>query len=137
MDLDWAAGEGALHSIREWWAERCATEDAGLSTIAGAAPRLRVLGRIAAITRRTPMHARPTILALAERARRAAASPFGTGAEWVLDQLAGASMPDARWLRTVAAFGDAHRTRRVESPALDRRIELVALIVLGPGASSR
>jgi len=126
------AYEDAIRAIREWWLEQCAGQDAGLSTIAGAEPRLRVLGRIAAITRRTPMHARPTVLALADRARRAAAAPFGSGAEWVLDQLAGAPMADTQWLRAVAAFGDAHRRHAGSAAPPDRRIEVAALIVVGP-----
>jgi superfamily II DNA or RNA helicase len=119
----------AERAIAQWWAEQRAAEDAGLTTIAGAVPRLRVLGRIAAITRRAPLHARPLLLALGDRARRAAVAPFGSGAEWVLDQLAGATMPDAQWLRAIAAFGEAHSARpdATESPP-DRGIRVVALI---------
>ncbi len=124
------ACDEAIGAIRAWWSERCAAEDVGLSTVAGVASRHRVLRRIAAISRRSPLHARPSILALGERARRAATAPFGAGAEWVLDQLAGAALPDAQWLRAVAAFGDAHALRASHA-LLGREIAVRALIVCG------
>lgn len=127
---DAMACHNAIGAIRAWWSERCATEDVGLSTVADVASRHRVLRRIAAISRRSPLHARPSILALGERARRAATAPFGAGAEWVLDQLAGAALPDAQWLRAVAAFGDAHALRGSHTLS-GRAIVVRALIVCG------
>jgi hypothetical protein len=120
--------DDVIGAIRRWWSERCAIDDVGLSSIAGAASRHRVLRRIAAISRRSPMHTRPVMLALGERARRAATAPLGAGAEWVLDQLADAALPDAQWLRAVAAFGDTHATRP-RTTQLDRSIEIRALIL--------
>jgi hypothetical protein len=122
--------DDAISAVQAWWSERCAIDDAGLATITGATSRHRVLRRIAAISRRSPMHTRPTILALGERARRAATARYGAGAEWVLDQLAGATLPDAQWLRAVAAFGDAHAARASRTP-LGREIEVKAVIVFG------
>lgn len=120
----------AMQAIRSWWSERCAAADVGLASIGGVVSRRRVLRRIAAIARRTPLHARPAILALAERARQAATSPLGAAAEWVLERLASAPLADAQWLRAVAAFGDAYVARRpARDRPLARDIEVRALIV--------
>jgi superfamily II DNA or RNA helicase len=126
-----AACVAAIRALGAWWCEQQAAEDAGLSRIAGATARLRVFARIASIVRRAPAHLRPSVLALSDRARRATAAPFGTGAEWVLGQLAGASLPDIAWLRTISAFGDTYGARVAPQDVAREGLRVSALIVFG------
>jgi len=119
-----AALRGAADALQRWWAARRATDTVGLTDLAAVGVRHRVLRRIASVVRRTPAHARPRILALASRARRAATAPFGAGAEGVLRELADAQLPEVAWLRAVGAFGDAFAARHAASLGHDRESEL-------------
>ena len=64
-----------------------------------------VLARIARIARQAPPHLRPRVSSLIRRARHAAITRCGAGAEWVLGELAADQMSDRAWLLAVAAFG--------------------------------
>jgi hypothetical protein len=70
-----------------------------------------VLARIATIARQAPPHLRPRLSALIRRARHAAITRCGAGAEWVLGELADDQMSDRAWLLAVAAFGESYGPR--------------------------
>jgi hypothetical protein len=91
-----------------------------------------VLARVADIMRRAGPHLRPRLADLARRARGAATAPCGTGAEWVLDELARAALPDHAWLRAVGAFGDSYSARRHDEGGPADELSVVALIVFVP-----
>jgi hypothetical protein len=132
---DDASCQAALRTINDWWAGRQAAHDAGLTGVAGARVRLRVLARIASIYHRAPRHVRPRLTPLVDRARRAALTPCGIGAESVLGQLADAMLPDAAWLRAVGAFGDAYAGSRPAGPQPAPAPMVAGLIVFAPPAS--
>ena len=122
--LDPSDVEAVRVRIAAWVAGRQA------ATTAGAGPsepaRSRIIGRIAAIARRTPIHRRPILAAAAARARVSASRPMGAGAERQLAELASADLPDEEWLAAVVAFGDRQPSRG--SSEQDARI--IALLML-------
>lgn len=130
--VDSQACRSALVAIAEWWGQRRAAEDAGLRAV-GSQERRRVLSRIASIARRSPPHVRPRLVSLIARARVAATLPCGVGAEWVLGELANASLPDVAWLRAVSAFGDTYGGRPERRAESGGGITVTAVILLvGP-----
>jgi hypothetical protein len=110
VPLDESACRAAIVAISEWSGRRRAADDAGL-LVAGTSARRRVLARIASIARQAPPHLRPRLSSLIRRARHAAITRCGAGAEWVLGELAGDQMSDRAWLLAVAAFGDSYGPR--------------------------
>ncbi len=108
--LDESACRAAIVAISEWSGRRRAADDAGL-LVAGTSARRRVLARIASIARQAPPHLRPRLSSLIRRARHAAITRCGAGAEWVLGELADGQMSDRAWLLAVAAFGDSYGPR--------------------------
>ena len=138
---DVTASAAAIRAIAQWWSDRRASNDAGLSSMVGARLRLRVLARIARIIRRAPHHLRARMLALGDRARGAMMTTCGAGGEWVLGQLVDASLPDIAWLRTLAAFGDAYGIdRRGTDPGYSltlHDLEVVAVIAFEPSPEPR
>jgi hypothetical protein len=94
----------ARDAVVAWGERRLARRDAGLADGAVASERRRILGRIAAIARRTPPHTRGHVARLAEGARAAALAAGGIGAEQSLGLLArDVERSDDAWLRMVAA----------------------------------
>jgi hypothetical protein len=108
--LNESACRAAIVAISEWSGRQRAADDAGL-LVAGTSARRRVLARIARIARQAPPHLRPRLSSLIRRARHAAITRCGAGAEWVLGELAGDQMSDRAWLLAVAAFGDSYGPR--------------------------
>ena len=110
--------------IAAWFASRRAAATAG----AGASEplRRRIIGRIADIARRTPVHRRPILATAAASARAVAAVPMGAGAERQLAQLATSELSDEEWLAAVVAFGD--RQPRRNPPEQEPRI--IGLLLL-------
>lgn len=97
-----------LATLESWMATRAGANAAGVAlTISGAARRL-AMQRIAHIAARTPHHHRAQVAPLAAAARRIVTAPYGVGAERILAELAGATLPDEAWLRAVRAFGEAN-----------------------------
>jgi len=151
VPVDEAACHGVLVAIAEWCGRRRAADDAGLHVAAGARGRRRVLARIAAIARGAPPHVRPRLATLIGRARRAALTRCGAGAEWVLGELADAQMSDRGWLLAVAAFGESYGPRstaavtQLGAPAelgddaqrVPTGTVVTALILFRPGESAR
>ena len=121
--------ERALAAVAGWCAAHRAAADAGIGEAAWAPARRRVIERIAAIVRRSPHHRRPSVMALASHARRAALAGGGTGTERVLAELARAPLADDAWLRAVGAFGEA-RAAAPEPPSGVEPARLRALILL-------
>jgi Helicase conserved C-terminal domain/SNF2-related domain len=119
VPMDESACRAALLLIDEWCGGRRAAGDAGLLVAAATGARRRVLSRIAMIARQAPPHLRPRLATLIRRARRAAVTRCGAGAEWVLDELANAQMADRAWLLAVAAFGDSYGPRNDAEPRID------------------
>jgi hypothetical protein len=87
-----------------------------------------VLARIATIARQAPPHLRPRLSALIRRARHAAITRCGAGAEWVLGELADGQMADRAWLLAVAAFGESYGPRDANDGTTG--IVVTALILL-------
>jgi hypothetical protein len=108
VPMDESTCRAALVAINEWCGRRRAADDAGLLVAADTDARRRVLARIAAIARQAPPHLRPRLATLIRRARHAAVTRCGAGAEWVLGELANTQMADRAWLLAVAAFGDSY-----------------------------
>lgn len=124
----------ALGAIERWAARRAASVATGISDGAAIRVRRRVIGRIAAIARRLPAHRRGALAPLAASARRAALAPFGAGAEWVLEELSRADLPDEAWLRAVRAFGESAvaGAKANRDASTGDGVEVVALILLRP-----
>ncbi|MHB1224214.1 MAG: helicase-related protein [Gemmatimonadaceae bacterium] len=116
-----AAVDRARAAVAAWHRGRAASE--ALALIApGAIPlQRRLLGRLARIVRATPLHQRPAILALATAARRALTRPLGAGGERLLAELVAAPLPDACWLRTLAAFADGDASHPAVATAVPER----------------
>jgi hypothetical protein len=110
VPIDESTCRAAILAISEWSGRQRAADDAGL-LIAGTSARRRVLARIATIARQAPPHLRPRLSALIRRARHAAITRCGAGAEWVLGELADSQMTDRAWLLAVAAFGESYGPR--------------------------
>jgi hypothetical protein len=110
VPMDESACRAAILAISEWSGRRRAADDAGL-LVGGTSARRRVLARIATIARQAPPHLRPRLSALIRRARHAAITRCGAGAEWVLGELADDQMSDRAWLLAVAAFGESYGPR--------------------------
>ena len=106
--VDDQALQSALATLARWRSAHRLHRDLTVEGALHARSRRSVVDRIAAITRRTPRHLRPSIAALAASARRTATARYGAGAERVLGELADAPMPDEAWLRAVSAFGAIH-----------------------------
>ena len=110
VPMDESACRAAILAISEWSGRRRAADNAGL-LVGGTSARRRVLARIATIARQAPPHLRPRLSALIRRARHAAITRCGAGAEWVLGELADDRMSDRAWLLAVAAFGESYGPR--------------------------
>jgi hypothetical protein len=121
VPLDELACRAAIVAISEWSGRRRAADDAGL-LVAGTSARRRVLVRIATIARQAPPHLRPRLSSLIRRARHAATTRCGAGAEWVLGELAGGQMSDRAWLLAVAAFGDSYGPRDTTGALPEARV---------------
>jgi hypothetical protein len=133
---DDASCRAALSAIGDWWSGRRAARDAGLTGVVGARVRLKVLARIASIYHRAPRHVRPRLTPLVDRARHAALTPCGIGAESILGQLAGATLTDGAWLRAVGAFGDAYAAGQPPAPESRSAPTVVGLILFVPAATA-
>jgi superfamily II DNA or RNA helicase len=105
---DAAAIQRALQTAARWLEHRSAARAVGGTAIFRAASRRSALRRIAGIARRAPHHRRALIAPLAARARRVVTTPFGVGAEHILEMLAGAPLADEAWLRALTEFGAIH-----------------------------
>jgi hypothetical protein len=105
---DAAAIQRALQAAARWLEHRSAARAVGGTAIFRAASRRSALRRIAGIARRAPHHRRALIAPLAARARRVVTTPFGVGAEHILEMLAGAPLADEAWLRALTEFGAIH-----------------------------
>jgi superfamily II DNA or RNA helicase len=120
--------ERAADLARDWLARRHAAHASGaVRSIAGSSRRV-AMQRVARITARLPLHRRAALLPLAARARQAITTRFGVGAERVLGELAGASMPDEAWLQAVSAFGEALPRGPREGEAAPSRLMAVLVI---------
>jgi superfamily II DNA or RNA helicase len=127
VPIDESACRAAILAISEWSGRQRAADDAEL-LIAGTSDRRRVLARIATIARQAPPHLRPRLSALIRRARHAAITRCGAGAEWVLGELADGQMADRAWLLAVAAFGESYGPRDANDGTTG--IVVTALILL-------
>jgi hypothetical protein len=135
-----------LAALRAWCADAGAWADAGLDPAAERVASTRrpdahalrrpshdrdhrrVLARVAAIVRRTPPHRRPSVAALAERARAALALPAGVGRDLALAGLAASSLPDDAWLSAVAGLrAVAHADATSGRPGRPRPVALLLL----------
>ena len=105
--LEAADAAWARERVRAWARERASRRTLAFVTPATARLQGELLRRVAEVGRRAPRHRRRRTAALAATARRAVGGRLGAGAERVLAELAAARMPDAAWLRAVAAFGEA------------------------------
>ncbi len=124
-DAELARARGAAE---RWLLRRRAAAAAGDGTLFRAMARRAALRRIAAITARAPHHRRALIAPLAATARRIVTTPFGLGAEHVLEALAGAPLADEAWLRALTEFGAIHSPPASVSTPL----ALIALLVISP-----
>jgi superfamily II DNA or RNA helicase len=125
VPMDESRCRAALIAIHEWCGRRRAADDAGLHVAADTGARRRVLARIAAIARQAPPHLRPRLATLIRRARYAAVTRCGAGAEWVLGELANTQMADRAWLVAVAAFGDSYGLRGAGETRIARDTESI------------
>ena len=113
------------------WMEARAAEGAAAGGISiESAARRAALRRLSSILARTPIGRRQETAALVAQARQVASSAIGAGGELVLGQLAIAPMADDAWLRTVAAFAQAHRGSTLEETVKDGAT-ILAIVVLG------
>ena len=126
-----AALAGSIAAIERWSTRRAALSATGVADGAAVLARRRVIERIARIARRVPAHRRAALAPLTVGARRAALAPFGSGGEWVLEELARADLPDDAWLRAVRAFGESATAGRDDASA-DEKLEVVAILLLRP-----
>jgi hypothetical protein len=120
--------EAALRALHRWAAHRDARLAAGLHAAAGARARRHLLSRIHSISRRAAPHDRPRVHEMAARARLIATASFGRGAERILEDLAGAAMPDEAWLRAIHTFGDVQLRAAATTPSTELRV--AALLIL-------
>jgi superfamily II DNA or RNA helicase len=128
--LDVPALEEALAAVARWARARGAERSAGGVLSIGSRAGRAVLQRLAATVARSPRARRQEAAELAARARRIAAIPIGVGGELVLGRLAAAAMPDEAWLRSVAAFAEAHGEAVAQRPEAVEVAEPVLLIQL-------
>lgn len=116
--------------IERWCRARAAEHAAGGAiSIAGVARR-RALHRLAGILARTPLSRRHEVAAMAARARQAATTTIGAAGELVLGELATAAMPDAAWLRALAAFAEARCGDTHPSLSTGEEPRVLAMILL-------
>jgi superfamily II DNA or RNA helicase len=130
VEIDRRALARALAIAHAWRSRRAAAELSGVDLATVARARRRVLARIDRVGLRSPRHARPTVMALAADARRAALMRLGEGAERVLAELADAPLADQAWLRAVAAFGEVHARRGSSETGGSHSERLAALLLL-------
>ena len=128
IPLDEEVLAAALGGVARWRSTSRLHRELSVDGALRARARRTVADRIAAITRRAPRHRRPAIAALATAARGTVTARFGAGAERVLGELAGASMPDEAWLRAVSTFGAIHGTVDELEPGTHRLLALLALV---------
>ena len=131
----------AAERVDSWVAHRAALLAAGSVPGLDTPARKRALRRVATIAARAPRHRRAEVARLATVARQAAASPYGAGAERLLEDLAAAEMASGEaWLRALGEFAAARGSAagaggggRGEAPGSVPLVEPVALLVLtGP-----
>ena len=104
-----SALDATIERVDRWVARRAAMLTSGAALPPHTVARRHALRRIATIAARAPRHRRAEVARLAAIARRAATSPYGIGAERLLDALIETEMASGEeWLRTLGAFGDAH-----------------------------
>jgi hypothetical protein len=132
-----SAVDGAVATLRRWRSSRRDHREITLDGALHARARRAVVDRIASIARRAPRHLRPGIVALAATARQTVSARYGVGAERVLDELAGAQMPDDAWLRAIGAFGQIHdRTPRGVPDDDATWVTVLLLLVALPAAET-
>jgi hypothetical protein len=117
----------ALGCVERWLAQRGGARAGGALAWRGTSRRI-ALRRIAALAAHAPHHRRALLAPLAVVARRVVTAPYALGAERVLDEIAGAPLPDEAWLRALASFGAMHGSRdEAERPAM----RLIAVVIAG------
>ena len=126
--VDPAAVLCALATAARWLERRSAMRAVGGAAIFRAAARRSALRRIAGIAQRAPHHRRALIAPLAARARRVVTTPFGVGAERILETLAGAPLADEAWLRALTEFGAIHAAD--DGAAACESAAVVAMIIV-------
>ena len=131
-ELDRPAIEEALAAVARWARARDAERSAGEGLSIGSRAGRAVLQRLAATVARSTRTRRQETAELAARARRIASSPIGVGGELVLGRLAAAAMPDEAWLRSIAAFAEAHGDAVARGADTAEPAEPVLLIQLLP-----
>lgn len=110
------------------WIDRGALADiVQLPASATARSRQRILRRVNSIAQRARRHQRAGMSASLGAARRAATVAMPAGAERVLEDLAGAPLPDEAWLRAISEFAAVHGRPTEEAPD-----EVLALLLLVP-----
>ncbi|HET7564303.1 MAG TPA: hypothetical protein VFJ96_04865, partial [Gemmatimonadaceae bacterium] len=95
----------ALAMIERWCVHADAAVAAGSDTPLAARTRHAAMRRIAAITARAPHHRRALLAPLVSRAQRVVTTPYGIGAERMLEELVQSELDDDAWLRAVDGFG--------------------------------
>ena len=128
----------AAHARAEQFAERmragAAVEGRELFH---AASRRNALRRLAAITKRAPLHQRAMFAPLAAAARSAITARFGIGAEHVLGDIAAAPLADEAWLRALAEFGTIHVAAATPHSDAVRLVALIVSTTPSPGSARR
>jgi len=94
-----------LAMIERWCTHADAAVAAGSDAPLAARARHAAMRRIAAIAARAPHHRRAMLAPLISRAQRVVASPYGIGAERMLEELVQSELDDDAWLRAVDGFG--------------------------------
>lgn len=120
--------EATRQRLTAWMSRRVATEVVQLPMSGTARARRTILRRVNAIAGRTRRHERNSLSAVIGAARRAATVTMPAGAERVLNELAGAALPDEAWLRAIGQFGEIHG-RAADSPP----DEILVLLLLVAG----
>jgi hypothetical protein len=129
--LEAPAVERALAAVERWLTRRSALAAAsGATPLFRAAARRTALHRIAAITLRAPHYRRALLAPLCARARRIVTTPFGVGAERILETLADAPLADEAWLRALGEFGAIHAGELRRAGETPRRSEIVAVLLI-------
>lgn len=122
--------ERALAAAESFLVHRRAAAAAGGISLFRANARRTALRRIAAIAGRVPHHRRALVAPLAATARRVVTTPFGLGAEQVLEALAGAPLADEAWLRALSEFGAIHAPESAASLGGSAPPGIIALVVV-------
>ena len=124
---------GAMATVERWVSLRAAQLASGSATPAQAAARRRALRRISAIVRRAPWHRRGEVAQLAAVARRAAAAPYGIGAERLFDDLSRSELGSGEeWLRALGEFAATRQvpTSGATTPWAPPAVEAVAVLIV-------